>query len=100
MDRELGVSELSRRLGVSKSTVHRLVVTLTSEGLLQQDPLSGKYRLGIAMHDLGAAVSTRLDLHEAVIPPMRDFAMSPVRRCTLRCSTGVRSCPWSVSTRR
>jgi IclR family acetate operon transcriptional repressor len=72
-DRELGVSELARRLDLSKSTVHRLLVTLTSESLLDQDPESGKYRLGIAMHDLGQAVSTRLDLHEAVIPPMEQL---------------------------
>lgn len=69
-DRELGVSELARRLDLGKSTVHRLLVTLSSEHLLDQDEITGKYRLGIAMHDLGAAVSTHLDLHEAVIPPM------------------------------
>lgn len=69
-ERQLGVSELARRLGLSKSTVHRLLVTLTAEHLLEQDPVTGQYRLGIAMHVLGAAVSTRLDLHEAVIPPM------------------------------
>ena len=69
-EREFGVSELARRLELGKSTVHRLLVTLTSEHLLEQDPFSGKYRLGLAMHDLGAAVSTHLDLHEAVIPPM------------------------------
>ena len=69
-ERELGVSELARKLDLGKSTVHRLLVTLTSERLLEQDPYSGKYRLGIAMHDLGQAVSRRLDLHEAVIPPM------------------------------
>ena len=72
-DRELGVSELARRLELGKSTVHRLLVTLTSEHLLEQDPHNGKYRLGIAMHDLGQAVSTRLDLHEAVIPPMEQL---------------------------
>ncbi|MEA1903206.1 MAG: IclR family transcriptional regulator [Actinomycetota bacterium] len=69
-DRELGVSELARRLDLGKSTVHRLLVTLTSENLLEQNLDNGKYRLGIAMHDLGSAVATRLDLHEAVIPPM------------------------------
>ncbi len=69
-DRELGVSELARRLDLGKSTVHRLLVTLTSEHLLEQDPITGKYRLGIALHDLGAAVATHLDLHEAVIPPL------------------------------
>lgn len=69
-ERELGVSELARRLDLGKSTVHRLMVTLASEHLLEQDPGSGKYRLGLAMYDLGAAVTTHLDLHEAVLPPM------------------------------
>ena len=72
-DRELGVSELARRLDLGKSTVHRLLVTLSSEHLLDQDPVTGKYRLGIAMHDLGAAVAVHLDLHEAVIPPLEQL---------------------------
>lgn len=69
-DRELGVSDLARRLGLGKSTVHRLVTTLAAEHLLEQNPDNGKYRLGLAVYDLGAAVSTHLDLHEAVVPPM------------------------------
>jgi DNA-binding IclR family transcriptional regulator len=69
-ERELGVSELARRLDLGKSTVHRLLVTLTAEHLLEQDPVTGKYRLGLAMYDLGAAVATHLDLHEAVLAPM------------------------------
>lgn len=69
-DRELGVSELARRLELGKSTVHRVLVTLTAEHLLEHDPATGKYRLGLAMYDLGSAVATRLDLHEAVNPPL------------------------------
>lgn len=69
-DRELGVTELARRLNLGKSTVHRLVTTLTAEQLLARDPDTGKYRLGIAMYDLGSAVASHLDLHEAVIVPM------------------------------
>ncbi|MEA2001245.1 MAG: IclR family transcriptional regulator [Actinomycetota bacterium] len=80
-DRELGVSELSRRLEIGKSTVHRLLVTLTSEHLLEQDSLTGKYRLGIAMHDLGSAVATRLDLHEAVIPPLEQLRVATQETC-------------------
>ena len=37
-DQELGVTELSRRLGLGKSTTHRLVTTLEAERLLEQDP--------------------------------------------------------------
>jgi IclR family KDG regulon transcriptional repressor len=69
-ERELGVSELARRLGLGKSTAHRLVSTLTAEHLLEQDRETGKYRLGLAVYDLGAAVSAHFALHEAAVPPM------------------------------
>jgi DNA-binding IclR family transcriptional regulator len=59
---ELGISALSKRLGIAKSTVHRLAVTLVSEGLLEQDAESGKYRLGIALFRLGALVRRRMTI--------------------------------------
>lgn len=65
---ELGVSELSRRLGLGKSAVHRLLTTLLSEGLLDQEPRSGRYRLSLLMFDLGEAVRVRRDLHAAATP--------------------------------
>jgi IclR family KDG regulon transcriptional repressor len=69
-ERELGVSELARRLDLGKSTAHRLLATLTDEHLLEQNPETGKYRLGMAIYDLGAAVSAHFALHEASVPPM------------------------------
>ncbi|GAA3227249.1 IclR family transcriptional regulator [Pseudonocardia petroleophila] len=75
-DRELGVSELARRLDLATSTVHRLLATLAAERLVERAP--GGYRLGIALFDLGASVSPHLDLHEAAMPVM----------ATLRHSTG------------
>lgn len=59
---ELGISALAQRLGVAKSTVHRLVVTLVSEGLLEQNPENERYRLGIGLFGLGALVRQRMDL--------------------------------------
>lgn len=61
-DAELGVSEISRRLGVSKSTAHRLLTTLASRGMVEQSPGSGKYRLGIRLFELGDLAVSRLDL--------------------------------------
>ena len=43
---ELGITELARQLGLSKSTVHRLVTTLTAERLLERGSTPGRYRLG------------------------------------------------------
>ena len=56
-DRDIGVTELSRRLGIGKSTAHRLLSTLAEERLL-----------GLAMYELGASVALHNDLHEACSP--------------------------------
>lgn len=69
-ERELGVTELAQRLGLGKSTVHRLLATLAEAQLIEQDPLTGRYRLGLAIHELGAAASTATDLHAAALTPM------------------------------
>ena len=69
-EREWGVTELSRKLGLGKSTTHRLLATLVDEGMLEQNAETGRYRLGLAVFDLAAAVPTQFDLHEAVLPPM------------------------------
>ena len=68
-----GVTELARHLGQSTSSVHRILATLTDEGLLEQDPTSGRYRLGLTMFDLAAAVPTQRGLHEAVLLPMTEL---------------------------
>ena len=60
-DRGLGVSQLARRLGLGVSTAHRLLVTLTDEGLLERGE-PGRYRLGLQMYELGVTVFPNLDL--------------------------------------
>jgi IclR family transcriptional regulator, KDG regulon repressor len=67
-DRELGVTQLARRLGLAVSTVHRLLSTLTDEGLLERGSIPGTYRLGLQMYELGVTVFPNLDLHEAARP--------------------------------
>jgi IclR family KDG regulon transcriptional repressor len=67
-EESIGVSELGRRLGLGKSTVHRLLTTLVAEGLVEQDRRTGGYRLGIVMFELGEAVRVHLDLHAAAGP--------------------------------
>ena len=65
---ELGVTELSRQLGLGKSTVHRLVTTLTAERLLERGSTPGRYRLGLVLYELGSRVTEHVDLHQAALP--------------------------------
>jgi IclR family KDG regulon transcriptional repressor len=70
---EIGISALARRLSLAKSTVHRLAVTLVSEGLLEQDRENGKYQLGIALFRLGALVRRRMNVSNEARPYLFDL---------------------------
>src|SRR5260370_36432227 len=70
---EIGISDLAKRLGVAKSTVHRLAVTLVADGMLEQNPETGKYRLGIALFRLGSLVRRRMTMSNEARPLLRDL---------------------------
>src|ERR1700693_978607 len=72
---EIGISALAKRLGVAKSTAHRLATTLVSENLLEQDRVSGKYRLGIALFRLGTLVGRRGNVSGGARPHL--FSLRP-----------------------
>lgn len=52
-----GVSELARRTGLSKSTVHALLATLEERGAVQLDGERRRYRLGWRLFELGSRVA-------------------------------------------
>jgi DNA-binding IclR family transcriptional regulator len=70
---EIGISDLARRLGIAKSTVHRLAVTLVADGMLEQNPDTGKYRLGIALFRLGSLVRRRMIMSNEARPLLREL---------------------------
>ncbi len=85
-DNELGISELAKRLGVAKSTVHRLAGTLLDEGLLQQNPENGRYRLGVGLFSLGSLVRARLDVtteSKHILNDLREQTQENVRLVVL-----------------
>ncbi len=71
---DLGISDLSRRLGLPKATVYRLVETLTARGFLIRDAETGRCRLGPAVFRVGSVYLQQLDLRRAALPVMREFA--------------------------
>jgi IclR family KDG regulon transcriptional repressor len=70
---ELGITTLAGRLRLAKSTVHRLAATLTSSGFLEQNSDTGKYRLGMALFELGALVRRRMDVANEARPKLREL---------------------------
>jgi DNA-binding IclR family transcriptional regulator len=70
---ELGITVLAGRLRLAKSTVHRLAATLTSAGFLEQNGDTGRYRLGMALFELGALVRRRMGVANEGRPKLREL---------------------------
>ena len=70
---ELGVSDIARRLGVAKSSAHRMLTTLVSRGMAEKNPETGRYRLGLHVYELGALSASRSRLRKIALPIMEDL---------------------------
>jgi DNA-binding IclR family transcriptional regulator len=71
-----GVTELSERVELPKSTVSRLLSTLEELGAVEQIEAGGHYRLGSAMLDLAAAAQPGRSLIAAARPQLTELARS------------------------
>ncbi|WP_338899938.1 IclR family transcriptional regulator [Streptomyces sp. TG1A-60] len=72
-DREIGVSELARRTGLTKSTAFRLLGILQRNDLVER--VGSDYRLGAQLFDIGTRVygPTSLLLRERLLPHLADL---------------------------
>lgn len=67
----IGVSELSRELGLTRSTTHRYVATLARLGYLQQDATTRKYSLGPRVVELGFTAINSMELRHVAAPHLQ-----------------------------
>lgn len=68
---ELGVSEIARRLGIAKSSAHRLLTTLAARQMVEKNPSTGQYRLGVHLFALGHLAQSRVRLSSIALPEMQ-----------------------------
>lgn len=71
---ELGVTELSRRIDLDKSTVYRLLSALQQGGLIEQNPATTKYHLGFGLLRLAGLAQQNLDLPHIARPHLQELA--------------------------
>jgi DNA-binding IclR family transcriptional regulator len=69
----VAAADIAKRLGLHKSTAHRLLVVLEDHGLVKKGP-EGTYRLGTRLIELGDSAVARLNLGERAAPFLRDLA--------------------------
>ncbi|WP_428908503.1 IclR family transcriptional regulator [Niallia sp. Krafla_26] len=65
---EKKVSEIASELELNKSTVSRTMATLASEGFVDKDPETKKYRLGLSILTLSGVLNSNIDVYRESQP--------------------------------
>ena len=66
-------SEISRKLGIPKSSASYILRTLEKRGYLRREAETGRYRLGLKILSLGGDVQSNLDIAHVALPFMRSL---------------------------
>jgi DNA-binding IclR family transcriptional regulator len=69
----LGVSELSKKLKMAKSTVHGMTSALEELGAVMRNPATKKYKLGFTLLEIGRSAYSQIDLKTAARPVTEDL---------------------------
>ncbi len=71
---DLSLFELSERLDLHKSTIHRLLMVLERHHLVEKSAQTGRYGLGLKLFELGAKAIARLGIAERAHPHLKRLA--------------------------
>lgn len=72
-NRELSLTEIAHLAGRPKSTVYGLLATLGVHQYVEQSPVTGHYRLGIRLFELGNIVARSWNIREIALPVMQQL---------------------------
>ncbi len=64
-------AEISRKLGIPKSSASYILRTLEKRSYLRREPETGRYRLGLKILSLGGDAQANLDIADVALPFMR-----------------------------
>jgi len=67
---KLSLTEIASRVGLHKSTVHRLLASLEHKGFVQRDSATDRYGLGFSLWELSMHLSEGDDLGVMLLPEM------------------------------
>ena len=86
------VNQVARDMGLSRSTVHRMLATLSHHQFVEQDEYSRAYKPGPALVDIGLSVVSKIDIraisHTALVE-LRDLTNETAHLGIMRGPTSV-----------
>jgi DNA-binding IclR family transcriptional regulator len=76
VDRDLTARELGQRVGLHRSTAHRIATYLAARGFLTQNSSTSRFRLGLRLVELGALAARQTTLRNLARPHLEALAAS------------------------
>jgi DNA-binding IclR family transcriptional regulator len=67
----LSITEISTKLGSPKSSIHDIVSTLLTTGILEKDLDRNRYRLGLKLFELGNQAKENLEIRQVAVPVLK-----------------------------
>jgi DNA-binding IclR family transcriptional regulator len=86
---EIGVNETSKKLGIYPSSAQRLFTGLKEGGILEQNPKTRKYRLGLKMFEMGLLFGYHLGIRRIARPHLEQLAARFDVNCHLGMLSGI-----------
>jgi len=81
----MSIMEISKKLKIYPSTIHRVLNTLKYRGYVEQNPADQKYRLGLKLVELGMARYHQIDLVKEAHPFLKEL----INKCNETVHLGV-----------
>lgn len=72
--KDLGVTEIATAAGIHKATASRLLGALAASSLVERDPETRKYRIGVGLVRLAGSATARLAVIQHARPVLEDLA--------------------------
>ena len=88
----LSNAEISRKLQIPKSSASYILRTLETQGYLNRDESTGKYRVGLKILSLSRGALSGIDVREVALPIMRHL----VEKTSLTCHLAILDGPEAV----
>lgn len=69
----LGVTEIAKQIDINKSSVYRILSTLVQYGYIEQDEVTGRYKLGYKFLEISSKLLESIDLRAEAKPYLQEL---------------------------
>lgn len=69
----VGLTEIAKRTNINKTTCYRILQTLMLDNIVEYGEITGTYRLGFRLLELGNSVQRRINVRKIALPYLREL---------------------------